>query len=431
MTTIGPPVESEADATADIGTIWQTAINRYEESARVKIESLAGASSVDVILDDIREQETKFKGYRHDGSRLAKFRTLVARSLGPIEKVGDIVASAASLSFPPSTAIFTASANVVSADYDKVVAFFEDLNLYLNRLKILEGEIPPVAELRLAVAQVLTSVLILCGICAKYVKTRRLVKSFRSLVSGEDDDLKNAYADFHKMVAQEEGAVRNATLASVVQLRRKTNSVQAGVDTVLTTTTQTDRNTRALMGSTGRIYEHLEGREAALERTEILNELSSLNFHNKQRDVFEKHHQGTGQWLLKTNEFQQWLRNDRNSMLWCPGIPGAGKTVMTSIVVNHVAQLTQGERVAIAYIYCDYKDAKTQSEVELLCSVVRQLAEQTSPLPPELKAFRDQSTQARRNPTDNERISLLRSICLLFQNTYLFIDALVISRLTD
>lgn len=97
MTTIGPPVESEADATADIGTIWQTAINRYEESARVKIESLAGASSVDVILDDIREQETKFKGYRHDGSRLAKFRTLVARSLGPIEKVGDIVASAASL----------------------------------------------------------------------------------------------------------------------------------------------------------------------------------------------------------------------------------------------------------------------------------------------------------------------------------------------
>lgn len=70
----------------------------------------------------------------------------------------------------------TQSANVVSADYDKVVAFFEDLNLYLNRLKILEGEIPPVAELRLAVAQVLTSVLILCGICAKYVKTRRLGK---------------------------------------------------------------------------------------------------------------------------------------------------------------------------------------------------------------------------------------------------------------
>lgn len=75
---------------------------------------------------------------------------------------------------------------------------------------------------------------------------------------------------------------------------------------------------------------------------------------------------------------------------------------------------------------------KTQSEVELLSSITRQLAEQISPLPPEVKAFRDKDTQERRNPTDGERISLLRSICLLFETTYVFIDALVISpSLTD
>ncbi len=97
-----------------------------------------------------------------------------------------------------------------------------------------------------------------------------------------------------------------------------------------------------------------------------------------------------------------------------------------SIAVNHVGEATQGRKAAIAYVYCDYKDARTQSEHELLSSITQQLAEQTSPLPPEVKAFRDKEKQERRNPTDNERISLLRSICLLFQTTYVFIDALVI-----
>ena len=81
---------------------------------------------------------------------------------------------------------------------------------------------------------------------------------------------------------------------------------------------------------------------------------------------------------------------------------------------------------AIAYIYCDYKNAKTQSEVELLASITRQLAEQTSPLPPEVKVFHEKDAQRRRNPTNDERISLFRSICVLFQTIYVFIDALVI-----
>ena len=62
----------------------------------------------------------------------------------------------------------------MSADYDKIAGFFEDLDLYLNRLKILEKWVPPIPELEVALAQVLTSVLVLCGICAKYVKMKRL-----------------------------------------------------------------------------------------------------------------------------------------------------------------------------------------------------------------------------------------------------------------
>lgn len=64
--------------------------------------------------------------------------------------------------------------NAVSADYDKIAMFFEDLDLYLNQLKIMEPWIEHVAELRIALAEVLASVLTLCGICLKYTKMKRI-----------------------------------------------------------------------------------------------------------------------------------------------------------------------------------------------------------------------------------------------------------------
>jgi hypothetical protein len=281
----------------------------------------------------------------------------------------------------------------VSADYDKITGFFEDLEFYLNRLKILEKDIPPIPELEVAVVEVLTSVLVLCGICAKYVKMKRIgnytftialpskyffspkyvvpinlttlclknflclsqrrfsdrnkhsatdinvssVKALRNLVSGEDDELTTAYTHFHKMVEQEQGAVRNATLAAVEQLKRESTAMHVDVREGLAVTERTDLNTKTLIASTERMHGYLEsmrvlriyplwclsqftGQEAALERDDILTRLSSLDFHEKQRDIFAKHHQGTGQWLLKTDEFQRWFKSEQPSILWCPGI---------------------------------------------------------------------------------------------------------------
>ena len=42
--------------------------------------------------------------------------------------------------------------------------------------------------------------------------------------------------------------------------------------------------------------------------------------------------------------------------------------------------------------------------------MIRQLAEQVCPLPPEVKAFRDNNLEIRRNPTDDDQLSLLKSV---------------------
>jgi hypothetical protein len=97
-----------------------------------------------------------------------------------------------------------------------------------------------------------------------------------------------------------------------------------------------------------------------------------------------------------------------------------------SFAVNYAQEAIQRTKAAIAYVYCDYKNPQTQSELELLSSITRQLTKQTSSIPPVVKEFCDKNAERRRNPTGDEWISLVKSICFLFQTTYVFVDALVI-----
>ena len=87
-----------------------------------------------------------------------------------------------------------------------------------------------------------------------------LVKAFRNLVSGKDEELMNAYAHFHKMVEQQQSVVRHITLAVVQQLERKTTTMNTDVSTLLATTKCTDRNTEDLVASVERMHECLEGK---------------------------------------------------------------------------------------------------------------------------------------------------------------------------
>jgi hypothetical protein len=101
------------------------------------------------------------------------------------------------------------------------------LQSYLIRLKVLEGKVPPFPELVTIVTEILASVLVLLGIFTKYIRANRMVKTFRSLVSGEDVELRTAQERFHKLVAREEGVVRNAMFVSVTEVKANVQSAQS------------------------------------------------------------------------------------------------------------------------------------------------------------------------------------------------------------
>ena len=76
-------------------------------------------------------------------------------------------------------------------------------------------------------------------------------------------------------------------------------------------------------------------RERQLEHDALLDWLTPLDYTAQQHDFVNRRQAGTGQWLLDSAEFQAWLEADHQT-LFCPGIPGAGKTILTSIVVEEL-----------------------------------------------------------------------------------------------
>jgi hypothetical protein len=103
----------------------------------------------------------------------------------------------------------------------------------------------------------------------------------------------------------------------------------------------------------------------------ILDWLTPVNYASQQNDFISRRQEGTGQWLLESEEFQIWLNTNKQT-LFSPGIPGAGKTILTSIIVDELTtQFSNDPTIGIAYIYCNFRRQEKQKIDDLLASLLK------------------------------------------------------------
>ena len=160
-------------------------------------------------------------------------------------------------------------------------------------------------------------------------------------------------------------------------------------------------------------------------RRVIIDWLSPVDYATQQQsDFISRRQQGTGQWLLNSNEFQGWL-NQNKQMLFCPGIPGAGKTIMTSVVVDHLNRKFENDAsIGIAYIYCDYRRHLEQTPADLLLSLLKHLVQEQPLLPEKVKTLYDGHKDKRTRPSFDEISKVLHSIVAGYSRAFIIIDAL-------
>ncbi|KAF2453530.1 hypothetical protein BDY21DRAFT_424471, partial [Lineolata rhizophorae] len=155
----------------------------------------------------------------------------------------------------------------------------------------------------------------------------------------------------------------------------------------------------------------------------LLEWISPADYPAQQSDIINRRQQGTGQWFLDAPEVATWLREAKRT-LFCPGIPGAGKTMVAAIAVDQLLKSVQNSSVGVAYVYCNYKAQEEQDASSLLAAILKQLVQaQPSTSEPVERLHKKYSTQGTK-PSLDEVFGALRDVLTHYSAVHIVIDAL-------
>lgn len=155
----------------------------------------------------------------------------------------------------------------------------------------------------------------------------------------------------------------------------------------------------------------------------ILNWISPHDFSAAHNDILHQRIEGTCLWFLETEEMKNWFQN-RGQTLFCPGIPGAGKTVMAATIIEHLeSALTDDSKAVVAYIYCSYQP-KTEQSIECMVQVLlRQVTAKNSKIPHNIQRLHDQYSQGSTRPPLKKLLTELCESFKQYDRVFVVLDA--------
>ncbi|KAK2933703.1 Ankyrin repeat [Fusarium oxysporum f. sp. vasinfectum] len=169
---------------------------------------------------------------------------------------------------------------------------------------------------------------------------------------------------------------------------------------------------------------HTQAQLNKKEDAEILDWLTPVDYGRQQSDYFGNRQQGTGQWFLESAEYQEWLDADGKT-LFCPGIQGAGKTILSSIVINNLhTRLSENHNIGVAYIYCNFRQEQEQKINDLLASLVKQLSRGWHSLPESVNSLYGKHKKNATRPLVEELSATLQYVIELYTKVFIIVDAL-------
>ncbi|KIX01570.1 uncharacterized protein Z518_09296 [Rhinocladiella mackenziei CBS 650.93] len=169
-----------------------------------------------------------------------------------------------------------------------------------------------------------------------------------------------------------------------------------------------------------------ELREQERRTTDILDWLAPVSSLHKHRDLQLRRAEGTGRWFLEHRDFLAWAEDETGEHdLLCVGGPGAGKSVLCSLIIDHLRATFKDREVAVAYYYYDYSEQQSQSPSHFAGSLLRQLSSSGDMVPSAVAEFYQRTRNDVKDQTwFNDLRTILRRVAATYSRCYIIVDAL-------
>ncbi|KAF2261745.1 hypothetical protein CC78DRAFT_583261 [Lojkania enalia] len=132
---------------------------------------------------------------------------------------------------------------------------------------------------------------------------------------------------------------------------------------------------------------------------------------------------GTGQWFLCCEEYLLWKKEANFS--WLFGIPGCGKSVLSSGVIDDLEGHCQNDPDnVLAFFYFDFNDAHSQDPTVMIASVIKQLSSHCLKISEGVAKFYTSCDNGTRQPSPSACLDMLKMIIEEFSHVYIVLDAL-------
>ncbi|KAF2800244.1 hypothetical protein K505DRAFT_229183, partial [Melanomma pulvis-pyrius CBS 109.77] len=174
-----------------------------------------------------------------------------------------------------------------------------------------------------------------------------------------------------------------------------------------------------------REFEAQRSAELDRRRLNIQQWLCAHDIEARQEDAAKSRYNGTGNWLIQDSRFTKWFNFDycAESLLWLSGIPGAGKTVLSSLVVEECRNLPKART---SFFYCRHSDEHRNAFVSVARAILSQLAVNNSPLLLYLYDRASKSGEAVLSSTSTAKdlLAIALQTCDKSYKTYIILDGL-------
>lgn len=143
----------------------------------------------------------------------------------------------------------------------------------------------------------------------------------------------------------------------------------------------------------------------------------STNF-NK---ALQQRHKGSGLWLLQSDGFLKW-RTQPNSFLWLHGIPGCGKTILSSTIIEQLGTILPSQ--TILYYYFDFSDTAKQTLDKMMRSLIYQFYYKDEKISQPLYSLFAFCKDGQRQSTTEELCNVFFEMVKQIEEIWIVLDAL-------